>query len=83
MIFKIIAADIEDWRSFARELNISESQIIELEELRLDINTVAHRVLEKAKQMYEAELNDRIKNALIEIKRRDIIRKLNSRGLLM
>lgn len=83
MISKIIAADIEDWRSFARELNISESQIIELEELRLDINTVAHRVLEKAKQMYEAELNDRIKNALIEIKRRDIIRKLNSRGLLM
>lgn len=82
LMFKIIANEIEDWRDFARELDITESQIVEFEEMRLNISTIVHRILENAKQNYGLDINCKIKSALIEVKRKDIVRKLISKGLI-
>lgn len=54
---------------------------MELEESRLDIATTTHRVLALAEQIHADQLHARIREALVEIKRKDILRQLISKGV--
>lgn len=81
LLFKHIAKEMDAWRDFARELDITEAKIMELEESRLDIATITHRILALAEQIHGDQLHARIREALVEIKRKDIVRQLVSKGM--
>lgn len=78
-IYKVIADAMENWREFGRELNLSESVLLNLDrQSDRDIPTITHRILE----MVEARRNDNFFNHVIEALeangRKDIIKKIRS-----
>lgn len=78
-IYKVIANEMENWREFGRELNVSEPELHSLDrKFDKDIATITRQILE----LFEARRTDNIIEQLIgaleENGRNDIIKKIKT-----
>lgn len=83
-IFKIVCDNIEDWRDFARCLDISEGDLKAIgfdQSLNNNIKLMTNRVLEQAEQQFGNRFKEKLCNALIDARRKDILRKLKNLSL--
>lgn len=84
-IFKIVCDYIEDWRDFGRCLNITERDLKEIgfdQSLQNNIKLMTNRLLEQALQQFGNGFIEALCAALIEARRRDILRKLRDLKLI-
>lgn len=83
-IFKIVCDNIEDWRDFGRCLDITEGDLKGMgfdQSLHNNIKLMTNRILEQAEKRFGNRFKDMLCNALIEARRKDILRKLNDLNL--
>lgn len=79
-VFIIVCDGISDWRDLGRCLNIAD---VELDRIGADrdishnIKLITHRILKHAKEQYTDEFPAKLRTALIDARRRDILRKLS------
>lgn len=79
-IFQIVCDNIEDWRDFGRCLDVTEGDLKGIsfdQSLHNNIKLMTNRVLEQAEKHFGNRFKEKLYNALIEARRKDILRKLN------
>lgn len=84
-IFKIVCDYIEDWRDFGRCLDITEGDLKRIgfdQSLHNNIKLMTNRILEQAYEQFGNEFIEKLCAALIEARRKDILRKLKDLKLI-
>lgn len=76
-IYKVIANEMENWREFGRELNISEPVLHNLDrQFDRDIPTITRQILELVEARQTENIFEQIIEALEENGRNDIIKRI-------
>lgn len=74
-IYSHIANDMDKWRNFARELEISESRLVNLEgQFNRDIISITHQILLIAEEKFQREMPVKLCEALAKARRGDLAR---------
>lgn len=78
-IYKVIANEMENWRDFGRELNLSEPVLHNLDrQCDRDIPTITRRILELVEARQTDDIIQQVIEALRENRRNDIVKKIKT-----
>lgn len=79
-MFQIVCDQVTDWRDFGRCCDFTDvelSRIGEDENIRNKIPLIMYRILEQAEERFGNKFQEKLCTALIDAKRKDILRKLH------
>lgn len=80
-IFRLLCNKIDNWRDFGRCLGMTDvelSRISQDQTLRNDIKLFIQRVLERMEEVHGSQFYEKLHNALIEARRKDVARSIKS-----